>query len=68
MKDSQATINSEAIDVMVQGGREICERALMKWRQGDYLTGEIQTDNIERWKRIKSAIRDMRDRLKKDKR
>lgn len=61
MADTQEEIDRLAVDVMVDGGRYTCDNAIDKWWRGAYLTDQKTiNENIDKWKRVRSAIADMR--------
>lgn len=65
MRETQEEIDREVIEVMVNGGRFLCGRAIDNWHRGAYLTGQQDIDdNVDRWKRIRAAIGDMRTTLR----
>jgi hypothetical protein len=59
------SIERDALDVMVSGGKGICDQAIDKWWQGKYGTdAAMQQKSIARWKAVRAAIGDLADRLK----
>ncbi len=65
MRARQKEIDNHAIDVMVNGGRHLCDDAIAKWSRGTYSKNQKAiNDNVARWKRIRAAIGDMRTPLR----
>lgn len=50
---------------MVDGGRQICDRAIDMWWNGKYGSDEkINRENMNRWKAIRELISDLGEELK----
>ena len=48
--------DSEVRQVMIDGGKQLCEYAINKWLSGSYDPCPAKQENIARWKNIKSRI------------
>lgn len=60
-------ITADAINCMRSGGREIAERAKMKWWRDDYQLGtEASREHVERWNSIERRISELAAKLRKD--
>ena len=56
----------EVINIMIQGGEQICDYALSKWIADEYKLGEeSRRENIKHWKETRTRIRSLANEMKK---
>jgi len=57
-------LQKEALSVMAQGGRQLCQRAKSSWYGNQYGTDETQRkEMLNHWKEVESEIRALRERI-----
>ena len=60
-------ITADAINCMRDGGREIAERAKMKWWRDDYQLGvDASRKHVDRWGSIGRRISELAAKLKEE--
>jgi len=63
MKDD---VRKTAIDVMRQGGQELCEQARAKWYRGEYGNcPNMQKQQIAHWSEVENAVAKIASELRR---
>ena len=60
-------LRKKAVEVMLSGGRMVCDDAIDKWWKGTYKTNkEQQQRSIDEWREVRDLIAEICSELKRD--